>query len=284
VRPFELVEPRSLDEALAGLASDPDTRPIAGGTAMLVMIKQGVFRPERLLNLARIPEGRQITFDPQAGLQIGALVTIGEVAAHPAVRQHYPALAHACHVVANIRIRNLATMGGNLAHADHQSDPPTVLSMLGAKVRLRSATGSREEPVETFLLSSYTTLLEPDELVTDVLVPVPSGGATTYVKFTTGSSEERPCAGVALSVDLADGRFHDIRLVVGAVSPAPVRVTDAETIARDQPATAELAAAVGQAAAAAIDPISDLRGSAAYKRRLVAALVRRSMLELSAPQ
>ena len=130
---FELLEPRSLAEACAVLASNTDAKPIAGGTALLTIIRQRLLRPTRLVNLSKIRDGSAISFDPQKGMRIGALATINEIETSPLVQQHYPQLADACHVVANIRIRNMATIGGNLAHADYQSDPPSVLAALARR-------------------------------------------------------------------------------------------------------------------------------------------------------
>ena len=147
----------------------------------------------------------------------------------PAVLQHYPLLAQACHVVANIRIRNMATIGGNLAHADYQSDPPAALVALDASVELTSQSGSRSVKLVDFFLGTYETALEPDELLTAIVVPPPSTKSKgTYLKFTTRSSEDRPCAGVAALVRGSNQSCEEVRVVVGAVSPEPV-VVNAES-------------------------------------------------------
>jgi carbon-monoxide dehydrogenase medium subunit len=279
VQPFELLQPSSLDEALAMLADDPEARPLAGGTAMVILMKHGLLRPERLINLKRAGELRGISQRAGGDLRVGALTSIRDVEYDPFVRGTYPALAEACHVVANIRIRNLATIGGNVAHADYQSDPPAMLTALGARVGIRSTRGEREELLEDFLVSGYQTTLEPDELVTGIIVPARSTGQrTAYVKFTTRSAEDRPCVGVAIRLGLAQGRCDDLRLVIGAVSPAPVRVVEAERIAIGEPLTPALAEEIGNVAAGAVEPVDDIRGSAVYKRRLVGVLVRRTLL------
>ena len=139
MRKFELIEPRSLAEACAILANESDAKAVAGGTALLTIIKQGLAAAEVIGQLAKDRRCSAITFDPVQGLRIGALATINEIETSETVQRHYPALAEACHVVANIRIRNMATIGGNLAHGDYQSDPPTVLTALNARVELMSA-------------------------------------------------------------------------------------------------------------------------------------------------
>ncbi len=278
MRRFQLLEPRSIEEACGLLDQHPDAKPIAGGTALLILIKQGVYLPTTLINLKKIHGASDVAYDSAGGLRIGALATINDVAGSAAVREHYPVLASACHVVANVRIRNLATIGGNLAHADNQSDPPTALLALGARVELTCSRGTRDVNLSDFLFSSYETALQPGEVLSAVLVPPQKAGLRgTYLKFTTRSSEDRPCAGVAALVDSRNGTCDELRLVVGAVSPTPVRVEVAEAMARGARLTPDLIEAMAGEAAKAVEPIDDLRGPADYKRHLVGALTRRAL-------
>jgi carbon-monoxide dehydrogenase medium subunit len=278
MRRFELLEPGSLAEACALLAAHEDAKVIAGGTALLVLMKQGVFRPETLINLKKAHGASEITYDPKRGLRLGALATIREVETSPAVREQYPMLAEACHVVANIRIRNTATIGGNVAHGDYQSDPPTALLVLDARVELTGSGGVREVPVSEFWVGLYETALAPGELVSAVLVPPwPAGMRGTYLKFTTRSSEDRPTVGVAALARVRDGVCEAARLAIGAVSPTPVRVHAAEQLAAGRPWDAALLEEMGAAASAAIDPVDDLHGPAAYKRRVAGVLARRAL-------
>ena len=275
---FELLEPRSLAEACAVIASDTDAKPIAGGTALLTIIRQRLLRPKRLVNLSKIRDGSAISFDPQKGMRIGALATINEIETSALVQQHYPQLADACHVVANIRIRNMATIGGNLAHADYQADPPSVLAALDAKVELRSNRARREVRLPEFQRGSYETALEPGELITAILIPpMPEGMKGVYVKFTTGSSGERPCAGVAALARMENGTCRELRLAVGAVSPRPVRVTRGEDMARGKALNEDLIEGIATEAARLVDPIEDVRGPINYKRHLVEVLTRRAI-------
>ena len=281
MRRFELLEPRSLAEACVLLARESDCRAVAGGTALLTIIKQGLLLPKSLVNLKKITDGAAITFHPAHGLRIGALATISEIETCETVRRHYPALAEACHVVANIRIRNMATIGGNLAHGDYQSDPPTVLAALDARVELTSAKNIRQITLADFQLGSYETALQPGELLSAVVIPpLPQGMIGHYVKFTTGSSEERPCAGVAALAQMDNGVCNELRLAVGAVSPTPVRIT-AETLANGKELTPDLVATLAGEAARAVDAIDDVRGPADYKRHLVGVLTRRALQALA---
>jgi carbon-monoxide dehydrogenase medium subunit len=278
MRHFALIEPKTLQEACALLGDDAEAKPVAGGTALLTIIKQGLLLPKSLVNLKKIGDASAITFHSKYGMRIGALATINEIETSPLVLQRYPALAEACHVVANIRIRNMATIGGNLAHGDYQSDPPTVLAALDARVELMSAMGFRELPLADFQLGIYETALAPGELVSAILIPSPPIGMTgLYIKFTTGSSEERPCAGVAAFTRIENGICRELRLAVGAVSPRPLRVMFGEERARNQPLTMELIQIIANEAARVIEPIDDVRGPADYKRHLVGVLVRRAI-------
>jgi carbon-monoxide dehydrogenase medium subunit len=288
MRRFELLEPRSFEEAVAQLAERPDARPIAGGTAMLILIKQGLYQPPCLVNLARIEGAAGIAADPAGGVRIGALATIHDVGASPIVREQYPLLASACSVVANIRIRHLATLGGNIAHADYQSDPPAALLALDAEVELLSAGGrTRAVPVGEFLLGSYDTAIESGELVTAIRLPArpsPTGAPAhaQYLRFTSRSSGDRPCASIATVVRGSSERCEELRLVVGAVSTVPVRVREGEALANGEALTPARIEAIGEAAAAAVDPVEDIRGPAEYKRRIVGVLTRRVLTALAA--
>jgi len=281
MRRFDLVEPTSLEDACGLIANNDDAKAIAGGTALLTLIKHGIFVPKTLVNLRKIQAASDISYGAQTGLRIGALSTIYDIEASPLVRQHYAVLAEACHVVANIRIRNMATIGGNLAHGDYQSDPPTVLVALEAVVELLSRTGMRRMKLSDFLKGSYETAIEPGELVSALIVPPADHLRGTYTKFTAGSSEERPCVGIAALASMDEGVCLELRLVVGAVSPKPVRLQSGESIARGERLTQELIERIAQNAGRNVDPIDDLRGTADYKRHLVHVLTRRALSALA---
>lgn len=278
MRSFNLLEPGSLPEACEHLAAEPDAKLVAGGTALLTIIKQGLLRPRTLINLKKIPAATTITYNPGDGLRIGAMATIDAIEHAPEVTANYPALAEACHVVANIRIRNMATIGGNLAHADYQSDPPTVLAALNAKVQIHSAVGSREVDYNEFVLGSYETVLNENEIVSAIIVPPADPRLRScYIKFTTGSSEERPCAGVAAFVRADNGIYQEMRLAVGAVGPKAARIPSAEAIAIGQQLSDATITAIASEAARQVQPIDDVHGPAAYKRHLVKVLAARAI-------
>jgi len=284
MRRFDLLEPATLHEACVTLAKSEDSRVIAGGTALLTLIKHGVLVPKTVVNLKKIADADGIVYAPDKGLRVGALATIFDVESAPLVRRHYPVLAQACHVVANIRIRNMATIGGSLAHGDYQSDPPTALIALDASVELISGTGARQMKLSDFLLGSYETALEPGELIAALLLPPAPVLRGTYIKFTTGSSEERPCAGIAALAKFDGEVCQELRLAVGAVSPRPMRIHKAEELARGARLTAPIVTQAARLASDAVDPIDDLRGPADYKRHLVEVLVRRALTAVAQNQ
>ena len=271
MRNFDLLEPKNVAEACEMLDAGEDVRPVSGGTALLILVKQGLLRPRTLVNLKKLEGADAIVRDDAGAVRIEAMATIHEVETSPVVREHLPVLGRACHQVANIRIRHLATIGGNLAHGDHQSDPPGVLVALDAEVELSGSGGTRTLKLADFLLGTYETALEPGEMVTAVTVPPVHGRLVgDYLKFTTGSSEERPCAGITALVRLEDGRPAEARLAVGAVASRPLLLCEAD------PSEAKLEA-MAERASGEIDPIPDLRGSADYKRHLVNVLGRRAL-------
>ncbi len=271
MRNFDLLEPTTVTEACQMLDAGEDIRPVSGGTALLILVKQGLLRPQALVNLKKLEGANAIARAGAGAVRIEAMATIHEVETSAVVREHLPVLAAACHQVANIRIRHLATIGGNLAHGDHQSDPPGVLVALDAEVELSGTRGTRVMKLADFLLGTYETALEPGEMVTAVTVPPVRGRLVgDYLKFTTGSSEERPCAGITALVRLEDDRPVEARLAVGAVAARPLLLCETDP-------TEGALQQMAERAADEIDPIPDLRGSAEYKRHLVRVLGRRAL-------
>lgn len=257
--------PTTLDEALAlRVEHGDDATVVAGGTFLAILLNQGLIAPAKLLALRQVPELHRVRAN--GDLCLGALVTHRSVERSAVVRERWPAVAQVFSVVASPRIRNQATVGGVLADADYASDPPALLAALGARVVLQSAQGARELPVEEFIVGHYETSLASDELIVEVVVP---GGAhrAVYRKFRSRSHEDRPCVGVAAAVT-ADG----LRVVVGAVAGTPQCFPEICTLGDP--------AAIGDAYAEAIEPIADVRGSAEYRRRVIAVEVRRAVEEV----
>jgi carbon-monoxide dehydrogenase medium subunit len=278
--PLSLHEPTALSDAVALLDRyGPEARVIAGGTAVVLMLQNRLIAPEHLVSLGRVPALSSVLHEAGVGLRIGALTTLRAAETAPLIRQHSTVLAHTYGTVANVRIRNAATVGGNLTEADYASDPPAVLVALRARVKAVSPRGEREVPLTNLFTDFYETSLAPDEIVTEIIVPDhPAGTRAAYLKFTTRSTEDRPCLGVAALVELdASDVCQDLRVVVGAVAATPREVPAAEGLARGHTLTDELIDELAERYAAEIEPLSDLRGSAWYRTEMIRVFVRRAI-------
>lgn len=277
---ISLLQPTSLPEALSLLAEHGDeARVVAGGTALVLMLKNRLISPAVLLSLGRLRELSYIRHEQGTGLRIGALATVRDVELSGAVRDENPTLAHTYGQVANVRVRNAATVGGNLSEADYASDPPCVLVAQRARVKAASVRGEREIPVTAFFRGAYETALAPDEILTEVVVPDPAPDSrAAYVKYVSRSSEDRPCVGIAAVIDRnADGTCRELRLVAGAVAETPQEVAAVERMAQGMALTDELLNEIAEGYAAAIEPLSDLRGSDWYRKQMVRVFTRRAI-------
>lgn len=283
----KLLQPNSLDEALALLSAPrEETKIISGGTALVIMLRNRLIAPAALLSLGRVQEMRAIRHEPGVGLRIGALATIREAETSPLVREKQPMLAQAFGKVGNIRIRHAATVGGNLSEADYASDPPCALVALRAKVKARSAKGEREIPLADFFKGFYETALASDEILTELIVPdtVP-GTRATYLKYVSRSSEDRPCVGMAAVLEKqVDGSCKNLRLVAGAVAETPQEIASAEAMAAGKPLSVGLIEEIAEAYSAAVEPLSDLRGSAWYRKQIIRVMARRAMQQVTEAQ
>jgi carbon-monoxide dehydrogenase medium subunit len=274
------VAPESVEQAVGELAAEEGNAiVVAGGTAVSIMLHHRLITPSALVSLTRVPGLREISLGGGM-LRLGALVTHQEVARSEMVARELPVLARTFEVVANHRVRAAATVGGVLAEADYASDPPTTLRALDASVVIAGPAGLRRLPVAELTTGYYETSLRLGEIITRVEIPVPAPGAVgRYHKYRSTASEDRPCVGVAALVRLhRDGTCSDVRVCVGAASAIPLRLADVEQSTRGQPLDADVASRVGEAYAAAVRPISDVRGSAWYRREVIRVLVSRALL------
>ena len=277
---FEYREPETLEEVLSLLDDlGEEAKIIAGGTALVIMLNQRLLAPTYLISLRKLQNMNGIELT-NGVLQLGAMGTHRAAETSSVIREQIPVLAETYGQVATLRIRNMATVGGTLAHADPNQDPPVTLMALDARVRLASTGGSREVPLDEFFTDYYQTVLQPDELVTHVLVPVPkSHTGSVYLKFLPRTSEDYATVGVAATVSIEpnSGQCQDCRIVLGGVGPTPLRAREAESLLRGQKSTPELFHEMAAVAQQLTDPMSDPRGSADYKRAMVAVFVRRAL-------
>lgn len=274
-----MVEPTSLQEAVSLLdPQEPTIRAVAGGTALMLMMKAGVFLPSRLVCLHRIePRYSRIALDDSGGLQIGAMATLSEVEHDAIVAARLPVLKRALRRLSNPRVRNVARVGGALAHGDPHMDLPPVLTMLGARLTIVGPKGERVLPLEQLYSGYYETVLEKDELITAVTVPSLNGRKSAYVKVTSRSADDWPALGVAVAFALQNGAIRDPVIVVSAATEKVTRMTDTEKVLQGAvPDDATLARA-GDAAVAEASILADAHGSASYKRELLRVYVRRAV-------
>jgi carbon-monoxide dehydrogenase medium subunit len=276
--PFELAEPTSLAAAIKLLnPDDPTVRPIAGGTALMLMMKAGVFNPEKLVSLRKI-ESKYSNISASAdGLRIGAMTTLSALEHSADVRKHTPIIIRTLRTLSNVRVRNVATVGGALAHGDPHMDLPPVLMALGATMTVAGPKGERKLPVEELFAGYYETVLDKDELISEVHVPSQQGKKAAYYKVTTGSADDWPALGVAAVIESDGKTIKSARIVASAATDKATRMKSAESIVTGKAVTDDLLKEAGDAAVAESEFIADVRGSVPYKRELMKVYVRRAV-------
>jgi carbon-monoxide dehydrogenase medium subunit len=278
ISPFVLHQPDSVEDAAALLAQYGEAASVlAGGSDLVLAMKRGRRRPAAVIDLKAISELRPIAFDSASGAwRIGALATLRQLEQAPSLRTRFPLLAETARQVGSVRLRNVATLGGNLCAAHPRTDPGTLLLGCGAAVDARSARGVRTIPLDAFFAGGRATALHPDEVLTAIVIPDLAALRGTYHRFSHG---EGPLVGVALLMACGDGMgCTEARLAVG-VGATPVRLREVEESLAGESLEALLAhgAAVGRLAARCSEPIGDFWGSVEYKRHLVEVLVVRAL-------
>jgi carbon-monoxide dehydrogenase medium subunit len=277
--PFDMVTPTSLKEAVALLdPQEPNIRAVAGGTALMLMMKAGVFQPSRLVCLHGIErEYARIAVADDGGLRIGAMATLSALEHDSNVAARLPVLKRALRSLSNPRVRNVARVGGALAHGDPHMDLPPVLVALGARVSIHGPHGERELPLEQLYAGYYETVLEKDELITAVTVPALKARKAAYLKVTLRSADDWPALGVAVSFALQDGVLRDPVVVVSAATEKVTRMSAAEKLLQNAAPDDVTLTRAGEAAAAEAAILADAHGSAAYKRELLRVYLRRAV-------
>ena len=277
IRSFDLLQPRSLSEASELLIEHgDDARPIAGGTTLVILMKQRAVHYPCLVDLQSVPGLDQITQEKD-GIRIGALVTHRAVELSPQIRRSIPVVSDAFGRIGNVRVRQTASVGGNLAHADYRLDPPPALLILGAEVTAFGPNGSRTILLKDFFRGIYETALEPGEILVDVKVPfMPDGGKAVYLKYNALSANDWPCLGVAALLAKENGRCKELRLALGGVAATPVLIQGLEFV-RGESLTGTIVDEVLRMVDAQISPFADLRGSEWYKRQMGRVFVKRAI-------
>jgi aerobic carbon-monoxide dehydrogenase medium subunit len=259
MQPFEFAEPKTLREAIALLhADDTNIRPMSGGTALMLMMKAGVMRPTRLVSLGKLGLDK-IEIGPGGGLRIGSMVSLRQLEKSDLVRRGWPAIARTLLTLSNVRVRNVARLGGHLAHGDPHTDLPPLLSALGAVATIAGPAGERQAPVEALYAGYLETTLAPNELIVRIDVPAMGKKQAAYLKCTTRAVDDWPAVGVAV---VLDGEMQTI--FVSAATDKPTRL-----------------ASIDQVDGLSIE--SDLHGSAAYKKQLIRVYAKRAIHEARNP-
>ncbi len=278
VRRFELALPDTLQACQQALADGPEIKLVAGGTDLLPQMKTGMVRARTVVDLSALPELQLIEQQPDGSLRVGAGVSARTLELAPLVNGSFAALAEGAGVVGSFQIRNLATLGGNLANAAPSADMAPPLFALDADLLIAGPRGTRRVPVADFFLGVRRTQLTPDEVLVEIVIPAPSpGSGATYVRHTPRRELDIAVVGVASSLTITDGRCTRARVALGAVAPVPLRAAAAEARLVGEAVTPGLIEEAAELAVSAASPISDQRGSAEFRRHLVRVLTRRTL-------
>ena len=280
MRRFELILPESVDDCVRALAQrGPETKLLAGGTDLLPQLKNGLLKPARVIDLSGVARLRAIEPADGRGLRIGAAVTARTLELDKSVRARYLSLAESGALVGSVQVRNLATLGGNLCNAAPSADMAPPLLALDAEAVITGPKGERRVPIAAFFTGVRRTVLAPDELLLELVVPTPaphSGGH--YLRHTPRRELDIAVVGVASQLTLANGVCTKARIALAAVAPVPVRATAAEQALEGQPVTPDRIARAADLAVEVARPISDQRGSVEFRRHLVRVLTRRTLI------
>ena len=278
--PFELLKPTSFDEAIQLLSLDPDNaKPIAGGTALMLMMKNQIFTPTQVISLRNITDSSYIKAEPNGELKIGALSKLSDLENSDLVEKYAPVICHAMIKLSNVRVRNSATIGGALSHGDPHMDLPPILSCLAANVHTISPSGRRTIPVENLYIGYYETCLESHELIDEVTLPANISPYSSYIKCTTRSADDWPALGVAVNLTVKANHVESSRIFMGSIADTPTRLIELEKRLSGKELTSDLLTSVADLVSEEIDPVSDHLGSADYKRALAKVYVKRALLE-----
>ena len=275
--------PASWDEARTLLADHgDDATVVAGGTAFMLLLRQGLIRPGHVVGLRRVPGAARIDVDAHGGISIGAMTTHSAAERSPDIRRTWPELADALAKVATVRVRNQATLGGSLAHADPASDAPVMLAALAAQALVVGEDGAHRVPVDELLVDTFTTSLLPTEIIRAVEVPARTPATrAVYLKYTLRTIDDYATVSVAARADMNDGRFDALRIFLGGVGPRPMRATSVDRSLTGQSADERTIADAVPLVDDDIDPIDDVRGSAGYKREMARVFTKRALIALA---
>lgn len=275
----EMVEPRTVEEAVAALGRNRGAMVLAGATDLIPAIRRGLAKPRVLVNLKRIA-GLAAVRRVRGGVSIGALTTVSEMLRSAALAEGWPVLVETAREFGSAQIRSMATVGGNLCNATPSAHLPLPLLVMDARIQIAGPGGERELPLCELFAGANKTTLAAGEIVTAVVVPrMPARSGAAFVRLGVRRAMDLPIAAVAAAILLGpDGRrCKRARIALGAVAPTPMRATGAERMLEEKEVTGEMIGAAAEAAAREAKPLSDLRASAEYRREMTAVLARRAL-------
>lgn len=278
LKPFEYFEPETVGEAM-GILSTYGTKAkvLAGGIDLVARIRQREIQPECVVCIQKLPSLDYIGGDKATGLRFGALATLRSIELSPAIQKDYMVLYEAVHQIASVQVKTMGTAVGNLCVATPASDLATTLLALEAKLTIVSRVGERTIPLENFFIGVNQTVLEPSEIVTEVLLPsLPAGTVGTFMKLTR-SAVDIAKVNVAVAVTVTDNICKEAKIALGSVAPTVIRAREAEGILNGQKLEPKIIAAAAEAAAEETKPITDIRSTAEYRKETIKVLVRRAI-------
>lgn len=284
MQPFEFVQPEQVEDVLSAIADSDgfDVMLWGGGTSTVLMMKQGLIAPERLVGLNRLTQFAEIKQRPDGGIELGAGVRIRQLEKSELLRRILPCVAETAAGIGNVRVRNAAMLGGHLVHADPAQDLPPLLLTLDAEIHLASSDGQRTLPINEFFVDTMETAIQPNELLTKVVIPAEAvARRSRYVKFAPRSLDDYATVGVACSVNIdSNGVCTTARVAVGGAGPTAARFPDAEELLVGKELTADVCKAAANIVGEQVEPWDDARGTADYKRAMSRVWVERTLRSL----
>ncbi len=278
---FEYIAPDTIEAAVNLLKENgPDAHVMAGGTDLLIKIRHNALQPGFLISLKQIKGLDEISFDPEKGLTIGAMVLLSDVAAHQQIIEHYPSIAYAARSTANVQVRNMGTIVGNLCNASPSADNAPTLLAMDAKLRIQGLKGKKEMPLDQFFKGPGITALAPHEIVTSVFVPKPPPGTgTAYHSLSQRGQLDCSAVGAGAMVTLKDKQCVKARLFIGACGPIPIFAEKASNMLKGKKLTDSLIEKAALKASRETTPISDVRATADYRWKMVTVMAIRAIAD-----
>jgi carbon-monoxide dehydrogenase medium subunit len=278
VKWFDYAAPATTGEAVQLLVSNSGACLLAGGTDLLVQLRAGRKQTALVIDVKRIPELNRIDIDPSGGLTLGAAVPCYRIYGNPGVTRSYPALAEVASIIGGTQIQGRASIGGNLCNASPSADSIPLLIACGATANIAGPAGSRQIPVEQFCTAPGRNVLQPGEILVSLQLPPPrANSGAHYLRFIPRNEMDIAVAGAGVEVALEDGHFRSARIALAAVAPTPLFVPAAGEALTGKPVTAETIATACDIVCAAASPITDMRGTADYRRHMCGILTRRAL-------